>query len=127
MSGYYEWKTIGKEKQPFYFKRHDGKVITIAGLWSEWTDPETGKTQNTCTMIITSPNRIVAEVHDRMPVILNETQFDAWLDDSAVPTSLVTMLRPAAEDLLNRYPRLVNAVSCPYNAGRCLTNYDLAT
>src|SRR5476651_2122644 len=42
-SGYYEWQTIGKEKQPYYFTRKDGQIITIAGLWDEWTDPETGK------------------------------------------------------------------------------------
>ena len=99
-SGYYEWKTIGKEKQPFYFTRRDGQIITIAGLWSEWTNPETGKPQNTCTMIITAANAFVAKVHDRMPVILEEKQFDEWLDDGIVPTSLVKMLKPAGERVL---------------------------
>lgn len=114
-SGYYEWQTIGKEKQPFYFTRRDGQVITIAGLWSEWTNPATGKAQNTCTMIITSPNKFVAKVHDRMPVILEKTQFDAWLNDSAVPTALVKMLRPAREDLLDRHPvsKRVNSSRAP--------------
>ena len=59
-SGYYEWKTIGKEKQPYYFTRRDGQIMTIAGLWSEWNNPETGKPQNTCTMIITEANEFVA-------------------------------------------------------------------
>ena len=45
---------------------------TIAGLWSEWNNPETGKPLNTCTMIITQPNKFVADIHDRMPVILEE-------------------------------------------------------
>jgi putative SOS response-associated peptidase YedK len=103
-SGYYEWQTIGKEKQPFYFTRRDGQIITIAGLWSEWTNPETGKSQNTCAMIITGPNKFVAEVHDRMPVILEEKQFDAWLDDSAIPASLLNMLKPAGERTLSRRP-----------------------
>ena len=52
-SGYYEWRTVGKEKQPFYFTRRDGPIMTIAGLWSDWKNPETGKPQNTCTMVIT--------------------------------------------------------------------------
>ena len=51
-------------------------------------------------MIITEPNKLVAGVHDRMPVILEEKQFDSWLDDSAVPTSLVKMLKPAGERVL---------------------------
>jgi len=40
-TGYYEWHTEGKEKQPFYFTRRDGQTITIAGLWDEWKNPET--------------------------------------------------------------------------------------
>jgi putative SOS response-associated peptidase YedK len=104
VSGYYEWQTVGKEKQPYYFTRRDGQIITIAGLWSEWTNPETSKPQSTCTMIITEPNKFVAGVHDRMPVILEEKQFEPWLDDSAVPTSLVTMLKPAGERTLVCHP-----------------------
>ena len=102
-SGYYE-HTVRKEKQPYYFTRRDGQVLTIAGLWSEWTNPETGKSQKSCTMIITEPNKFVAGVHDRMPVILEEKQFDAWLDDSAVPASLVKMLKPAGERILACQP-----------------------
>jgi putative SOS response-associated peptidase YedK len=96
-SGYYEWQTVGKEKQPFYFTRRNGQPLTIAGLWAEWTNPETGKPQNSCTMIITEPNKFVAGIHDRMPVILEEKQFEPWLDDSAIPASLVKMLKPAGE------------------------------
>src|SRR5271169_5718777 len=92
-SGYYEWRTVGKEKQPYYFARRDGQTITIAGLWSEWKNSETGTLQNTCTMIITQANKFVAGVHDRMPLILEEKQFETWLDDSVVPTSLVKMLK----------------------------------
>ncbi len=103
-SGYYEWRTVGKEKQPYYFTRRDVQIITIAGLWSEWKSPETGKLQNTCTMIITQPNKFVAGIHDRMPVILEEKQFDAWLDDSAEPASLVKMLKPAGERVLACHP-----------------------
>src|SRR5450759_4708467 len=103
-SGYYEWHTEGKEKQPYYFTRRDGQIISIAGLWAEWTNPETGKPQKSCTMIITEPNKFVAGIHDRMPVILEEKQFDAWLDDSAVPASLVKMLKPAGERVLACHP-----------------------
>jgi putative SOS response-associated peptidase YedK len=55
-------------------------------------------------MIITQPNKFVAGIHDRMPVILEEKQFDAWLDDDAVPASLVNMLKPAGERILASHP-----------------------
>ena len=55
-------------------------------------------------MIITESNKFVAGVHDRMPIILEEKQFDAWVDDNAVPTSLVKMLKPAGERVLACHP-----------------------
>jgi putative SOS response-associated peptidase YedK len=99
-SGYYEWQTIGKEKQPWYFTRRDREVVTTAGLWDEWTDIETGEVLRSCTMIITEPNAMVAEVHDRMPVILEPDQFDAWLSGEAG----TEILRPANENVLQRVP-----------------------
>jgi putative SOS response-associated peptidase YedK len=55
-------------------------------------------------MIITQPNKFVAGIHDRMPVILEEKQFNAWLDDDAAPASLVKMLKPAGERVLAVHP-----------------------
>jgi hypothetical protein len=54
-------------KQPYYFTRRDGQVMTIAGLWSNWNDKATGEDLKSCTMVIIESNRFVAEVHDRMP------------------------------------------------------------
>ena len=78
-SGYYEWKTIGKEKQPYYFTRRDGQIMTIAGLWSEWTNPETGKPQNTCTSY--RRDQQVRCRHTRPHARLSEGKtVRAWLD-----------------------------------------------
>jgi putative SOS response-associated peptidase YedK len=62
-------------------------------------------------MIITEPNEFVAEVHDRMPVLLAEKEFEPWLNGEAV----VEMLKPAANDLLQRWPvsRRVNSSRAP--------------
>src|SRR5262249_18748291 len=51
----------------------------IAGLWDEWKNRETGARVKSCAMIITTPNEFVAEVHDRMPVLLKPDQFERWL------------------------------------------------
>lgn len=64
-------------KQPCYFARRDGQIITIAGLGSKWTDKATGTDLHSCTMVITEPNKLAAEVHDRMPVILEAKEFRA--------------------------------------------------
>ncbi len=72
VSGYYEWQDTPGGKQPWYFTSSDGSpALTIAGLWDEWQYKETGIALKSCTMIITEPNTLVAEVHDRMPVLLS--------------------------------------------------------
>jgi putative SOS response-associated peptidase YedK len=77
-SGYYEWQNTPSGKQPYYFTRRDGQIITIAGLWSKWTDKATGTDLHSCTMVVTEPNKLAAEVHDRMPVILEAKDFEQW-------------------------------------------------
>ena len=58
-------------KQPYYFTARDGSpILTAAGLWDSWKNPETGQPLLSCTMLITEPNSLVATVHDRMPVLL---------------------------------------------------------
>jgi putative SOS response-associated peptidase YedK len=82
-SGYYEWQSTPDGKQPYYFTAKDGPVLSIAGLWEEWKDKESGKAIRSCTMIITEPNKVAARVHDRMPVLLSPKQFEPWLSGGA--------------------------------------------
>jgi putative SOS response-associated peptidase YedK len=101
ISGYYEWQNTPGGKQPWYFTARDGSpALTIAGLWDEWTEKETGKPLKSCTMIITEPNKFVAEVHDRMPVLLTEKQFDPWLSGEVG----VEYLKPAPNNFLQKWP-----------------------
>jgi putative SOS response-associated peptidase YedK len=95
-SGYYEWRDTPGGRQP----RRDEQPITIAGLWDEWKDIETGDWVKSCTMIITDANEFVREIHDRMPVILEAGNFDSWLDRSAG----AELLKPAANDVLQEWP-----------------------
>jgi putative SOS response-associated peptidase YedK len=88
-------------KQPWFFSAADGSpLLTAAGLWDEWKDRTTGEQIKSCTMIITEPNGFVAEVHDRMPVLLAEEQFAPWLSGEAG----AEFLRPAPNDYLQRWP-----------------------
>jgi putative SOS response-associated peptidase YedK len=110
-SGYYEWQDTAGGKQPWYFTRADGEAVTIAGLWDEWKDKATGESLKSCTMIITEPNDFVAEVHDRMPVILEPKDFQPWLSAEAG----LEALKPAANDVLQRWPvsKRVNSSRAP--------------
>ena len=101
VSGYYEWQDTPDGKQPWFFTARDGSpALTIAGLWDEWEDMEADKLLKSCTIIITRPNKFVAEVHDWMPVLLAEEDYEPWPSGK---TGL-EMLKPAAENLLQKWP-----------------------
>jgi len=112
VSGYYEWQDTPSGKQPWYFTARNGSpALTIAGLWDEWRDKANGETLKSCTMIITEPNEFVAEVHNRMPVLLTEQEFEPWLSG----TTGLELLKPAPDDLLQRWPvsKRVNSSRAP--------------
>jgi putative SOS response-associated peptidase YedK len=77
--GFYEWKRSGTEKQPYFIKRADGRPLTCAGLWETWTDRESGSEITSCTILTTDANPFMADIHHRMPVILERERFDEWL------------------------------------------------
>jgi putative SOS response-associated peptidase YedK len=112
VSGYYEWRDTPTGKQPWYFTTRDGSpALTAAGLWDEWRDRANGETLKSCTMIVTEPNEFVAEVHDCMPALLADKDFEPWLSGSAGRD----LLKPAANELLQRWPvsKRVNSSRAP--------------
>jgi putative SOS response-associated peptidase YedK len=102
--GFYEWKkTPGqKKKQPMFIHRPDGAPLAFAGLWAIWRD-EAGEELHSCTIITTSANEDVAEVHDRMPVILAPGDWGPWLaegnDDLDTLGKLLVPAPPRTIDL----------------------------
>jgi len=82
--GFYEWQTIAGGKQPYYFTLPDHHPFAFAGLWERWqADP--AHPLVSCTILTTEPNDAVARFHNRMPVILPETDYAEWLGASRLP------------------------------------------
>lgn len=97
--GWYEWQEVGpKQKQPYRFTLNPEGPFAFAGLWERWERPE--KVVESCTIIVTEGNELTKRIHDRMPVILDPADHDAWLDGSAG----VELLRPYRADKLTYYP-----------------------
>ena len=80
VDGFYEWQRREKGKLPHYIFSADSKPLPIAGLWSVWNDPDTDERLVTCTILTGPPNALMEEIHDRMPIIMPEDRWDAWLD-----------------------------------------------
>lgn len=94
--GFYEWKKQGRAKLPYCFTLADGGVFAFAGLWDRWRSPE-GQTVESCTILTTAANELVAPVHERMPVILPPDAYELWLDPGMQRAEAVReMLRPFA-------------------------------
>ncbi|MBX0330431.1 SOS response-associated peptidase [Oscillochloris sp. ZM17-4] len=79
--GFYEWQATPGGKQPFYFRVGDGAPFAMAGLWESWRGPDDATVQ-TCTILTTRANPLLAPLHDRMPVILPPDEYRLWLDPS---------------------------------------------
>ena len=107
-SGYYEWRA-GEDggRDPHYFQREDGEILSLAGLWEEWINPDTGEVLHSCTIIVTDASEDIAHIHHRMPVLIEKAQIANWLSGE----SGTDILKPAAEGILveRRVSRRVNS------------------
>ena len=110
-NGFYEWRKTPGGKVPLYIHLKDHQPFAFAGLWERWQDPN-GETIFSCTIITTTPNELVAPIHNRMPVVLPQTAHDLWLDpEQQSPDRLLPLLHPypAAEMRAYVVSKLVNA------------------
>jgi putative SOS response-associated peptidase YedK len=102
--GFYEWQRRGSRKQPMFIHRRDGEPMAFAGLWAAWRDAN-GEWLRSCAIVTTNANNTLAPLHDRMPVVLEERDWDRWLDPgSGDVDALAHLLQPASDDLLVAYP-----------------------
>lgn len=103
-NGFYEWQARGRRKQPFLIRRRDGRPFGFASLWETWNKGPDGPVES-CAIITTAANALVAELHDRMPAILDLADHDSWLDPTATdPERLTALLRPCPDQWLECYP-----------------------
>lgn len=110
--GFYEWKKLDpKTKQPMFIHFPDDRLFGFAGLWERWQGAEGEKPLDTCTILTTAPNELMAGIHDRMPAILKPEDYDLWLDRNADLQAVEKLLRPYPDGELEATPvsRMVNS------------------
>ncbi len=101
--GFYEWKRTGRSKQPLHIGMQDDSLFAFAGIWDRWKDAH-GNAVETVSILTTTPNSLLAEVHDRMPVILEPEDYDLWLDPGFTDLDTLTaMLKPLDAALMKCY------------------------
>lgn len=107
--GFYEWQTLGpKTKQPLLFRMTDGAPFAFAGLWERWVPPQGGVLE-TFTIVNTAANEVMAQFHDRVPIVLSAADYAAWLDP-AVDARALIKAPPSAWFAHTRVSTYVNSV-----------------
>jgi putative SOS response-associated peptidase YedK len=118
--GFYEWKTLGKEKLPHVVRPVDGKPLAFAGLWDRWESPE-GAVLESATIVTTTANDLLRPLHERMPVILPREHYALWLAPRHQSTDdLLPLLTPYPEELLSLQPVGSWVSDARHEGERCL-------
>ena len=100
--GFYEWEKLGKAKQPHYFQMKNAQPFFFAGIWDDWQLD--GRSITSCAIITTTANKLLATIHDRMPVILRDDALDGWLRSSAKVLELKEFLSPFSASEMEGFP-----------------------
>jgi putative SOS response-associated peptidase YedK len=120
-SGFYEWRKSadGKTRTPMYIRMKDRKPFAFAGLWETWHTSD-GSALPTCTIITALPNELVANIHNRMAVILPPEQYQNWLDPKEVDgVEFAKLLQPYPAELMEAFT-VSRAVNSPANDNTAL-------
>jgi putative SOS response-associated peptidase YedK len=101
--GFYEWKSVGGRKQPYFVRLKSGAPMAFAGLWETWSGPN-GEELETAAIVTTKANRTLRDIHERMPVILALEAFDLWLNCTEVDAqTAAALIAPAPDNWLEAY------------------------
>ena len=112
-SGFYEWQQTNGRKQPHYIHPQNDGIFAFAGLWELWQSAD-GSELQTCTILTTTPNELMAPIHNRMQVIVEPPDFSMWLDPGPRPEDALHLLRPYPADKMAAYA-VSTAVNSPAN------------
>ncbi|MEA5594211.1 SOS response-associated peptidase [Rivularia sp. UHCC 0363] len=99
--GFYEWKRIEKKKQPYYFQLQNKQPFAFAGLWEQWHPDDENITS--CTIITTDANKVLQPIHHRMPVMLQQQDYERWLDPLQETEILQQLLQPYPAEEMSAY------------------------
>ena len=111
--GFFEWKRNGKLRTPYFIRRIGQKPFAMAGLWERWLGPG-GVQLDSCTILTTEPNRLMQTLHNRMPVILDETNMTRWLETAQSESEMKELMAPYPSDQMEAYP-VSDLVNSPKN------------
>ncbi len=124
-TGFYEWKEDGSGKIPYYITLKNKKAFAFAGIYSEVE--EKGKKWRSCSIITTPPNTFMAKIHERMPQIIPEELYDAWMNPSLTDfDKVMDMLKPIKSSSMQAHPVSKKVNTLAHNSPECIEPVKIA-
>lgn len=105
-TGYFEWRHEGGKKIPYYLFLKDEEIFSMAGVYDEWSDKETGERLVTFSLITTTANPLTAYVHNtqkRMPAIFLKEDEEKWLEPELNEKEVAALLQPIPAEAMEAY------------------------
>ena len=106
VKGFFEWQHIGNEKIPWYIYHSENEIISLAGIYDDWVENNTGEVLTTFSIVTTDANDLMANIHNsgkRMPVLLSKSSETLWIDLSISQEAALGLLTPCPSDILKAH------------------------
>ena len=106
VDGFYEWKTVGKNKYPHFIYLKDKEPFTLGGIYSDWVNKETGEIIKTFSIITTEANPLMAKIHNskkRMPLIIDRNKEGKWINPDLSETEIKYIMKPFDENEMDAH------------------------
>ncbi len=132
VKGFFEWQHVGNEKIPWYIYPSENGILSIAGIYDDWVENNTGEVLSTFTIVTTEANDLMANIHNsgkRMPVILNKSSETMWIDLSISYEAAFGLLTPCPSDILKAHTisPLINSRSSNRNTPDVIKPFNYQT
>jgi putative SOS response-associated peptidase YedK len=119
-SGFFEWAATANGKIPHYVTMNDGSPLSLAGIWESWKNSD-GEITESCALLTTEANSLMATIHERMPVILHQADLDLWLDRAVTEQKgLQRLYKPYPSELMQEWPVSTFVNSPAHNSEECI-------
>lgn len=132
VAGFFEWQHAGEKKIPWYICLADGQIMSLAGIYDNWVETDTGEEFSTFSIITTDANEIMAEIHNskkRMPVILEPSAENTWINLSTSASDSLALLKPSPSGILRAHTisNLINNRSADRNTPDLIKPFNRET
>jgi putative SOS response-associated peptidase YedK len=132
VKGFFEWQHAGKTKIPWYIFHNENEILSVAGIYDEWTETRSGELFSTFSIVTTDANDLMSEIHNsakRMPVILDRASEKLWTDQSSSQDVYLSQLKPCPNEILRAHTisPLINDRNVNRNTPEVIKPYSYGT